>query len=139
MKRHGSGGAGDRRRTLERVLAAADKLRSEINDATQRARDMASKEPEAEDIGVLLELLRGAPELIDRVERLPAVLTAAAAIVAIELQTSDAIGLRGLLANSYADNGTTAAHVRALGGILAEAYGRQPDEPRTIIQGSTPS
>ena len=44
----------------------------------------------------------------------------------------DAIGLRGLLANSYADNGTTAAHVRALGGILAEAYGRQPDEPRTI-------
>ena len=132
MEQRGSGGSGDRRRTLERLIEAADKLRSAVDDAVERAGEMADEEPGAEDAGVLLELLRGAPELIGRLERLPAVLTATAAIVAVELQASDANRLRGRLNDSYETDGTTASHVRILGGILAEAYAREPDEPRTI-------
>ena len=50
---------------------------------------------------MLLKLLRGTPELIRQVERLAAVLTAAAGIMAIELQASDVNRLHGLLSDSY--------------------------------------
>ena len=58
--------------------------------------------------------------------------TATAAIVAIELEASDVNRLRGLLADSYDSEGTTATYVRAPGKVLSEAYAGEPDEPRTI-------
>ena len=132
MQERGSGGIAERRKRLTRLLDAADKLRRELDDAVERAGRMSAEDPEYHDGGVLLELLRGAPELIGRIEQLPAALTAAAAIVAVELQASDADRLRGLLIESYEKEGTTATHVRDLLSILAEAYAAEPDEPRTI-------
>ena len=54
MNERGSGGARDRRRTLMRVLDAAERLQSELNDAAERAREIADEEPGGEDTGLIL-------------------------------------------------------------------------------------
>ena len=114
------------------VAGSPQTNRCGLNEATARATEMAEEEPGGKDTDLLVELLRRARELVVQVERLPTVLTATAAIVAIELQASEVNRLRGLLADSYDSKRTTATYVRAPGRVLSEAYAGEPDEPRTI-------
>ena len=110
------------------VEAASETIKREI----ERARTVL--EPGASH-GVLLELLRAAPECIEELERAPAVLTGYAAILAIEMRPEAAAGLQERvyeLLNS--DEGrTTANHVRQIVRLLLEAYDDEP-EAATPVQ-----
>ena len=117
--------AQERQASLQRIIDAARNLVRTVQEETQRAAELVD---DAETHGGLLELLRGAPDLIRTVELLPVTLLGCATVIASEMRSDGVDELRKrmeTLANERKER-TVANHVRELAPILLACYTDEP-------------
>ena len=122
--------AQERQASLERIMSAARNVVRTVQEETQRAAELVD---DAEPHGGLLELLRGAPDLIQTVELLPVTLLGCATVIASEMRSDGVDELRKRMETLVNDRKerTVANHVRDLVPILLACYADEPADTLT--------
>ena len=120
----------ERKASLKRILKSARNLVETVNQETHKAAELIDDD---DSYGSLIELLRGAPELIEKVELLPVTLLGCATLLAGELRTEGADDIRDkveALINKH-EAQTVPNHIRELVPILLDCYADEPVSTRT--------
>ena len=118
--------AEERRDALKGILEAISQMAQKTQSAVERTADQMEADAEH---GVIVELLRGAPELIDDMARAPGLLVCYAALLAVEVRHDAGVDLRKQLNDvlRHETPQTTANHVRAAARVLLAAYADEPE------------
>lgn len=119
----------ERKASIQRILQAVRHTTKTVSTELQKAGDVMEADASH---GAALELLRGAPDLVETLGRTVPGLTATATLLAVELR-ADAASLRDRVETLWNDETPTtdALLTRRLAQLLVDCYREEPDDIAT--------